>query len=112
MYRLGPANTSNNTEYNIISLPNTTVATSLTTRREIGLEYLLYGGGSYGTQPISEWTDPIPCSHIASASFQDSNVVYTYYQVNDTNIAELQYNLDSGIWEVDLGSLSIAVAEG
>ena len=81
----------------------------MTTTRKIGLENL--GGLLLETsvQPLSVWTDSVPYGHIASASFQDSNVVYTYYQVNDTAIAELQYNLDSGIWEVDLGSLSIAV---
>ena len=109
-YCSASVNASDNTEYNLISLPNSTnIATYVTTTRNIGLENV--GGPLVETplQPLSVWTDSIPYRHIASASFQDSNVVYTYYQVNDTTIAELQYNLDSGIWKVDFGSLSIVV---
>ena len=57
-------------------------------------------------EPLSEWTDSIPYGHISS-SYDDSNVVYTYFQVNETTIAELQYDLNTGFWEQESSSLHL-----
>ncbi|MCJ1479170.1 hypothetical protein MMC13_007854 [Lambiella insularis] len=40
----------------------------------------------------------VPYSHISASSFAGNSTAYIYYQVNDTFLAELSYDVDSGFW--------------
>ena len=66
--------------------------------RHVGLFKILAIRGSLYPEFISEWPKAIPYSQFSSSVDENSTFVYMYYQVNETTIAEITFNLNSGIW--------------
>ena len=93
------------TDLHIVTLPNaTSVRTYLDASGKItvaNIDIFDYDLGRQDEVILSTWTDTTPYGHISTSSFTDSNIVYVYYQVNDTATVELRYDLGAGIWDLD-----------
>ena len=62
-------------------------------------------------QSVSEWSELIPYPHFSSIIHEDSTIIYTYYQVNESSIAEITFDLDSGFWGSDPTYIQIDLLE-
>ena len=54
--------------------------------------------GSLFSTLSANWSDQIPFGHISSCSDGNSSIVYTYYQENETTMAEVAFDSDDGSW--------------
>ena len=94
-------NASRQTDLHIVPLPSsTTVRTYLSASGKITVASIDTFENNDGNT-LFTWTGTVLLRHISASSFSASNVVYAYYQVNDTAIEELRYGLDAGIWDLD-----------
>ena len=89
----GPLETpSHYTDINIVPLPGLQVAvTYLTTSGTIAIQSLF-------TAMSAKWSQPIPYGHLSSSVGSKSSQVYTYYQINETALVEVSYDVQTRSW--------------
>ena len=72
-------------------------ATYLSNVNHIGLLKILLGDEPEA-ELLSEWPEVIPFPQFSSSIDGNSTIIYTYFQVNETTVAEITFDMDSGLW--------------
>ena len=71
----------------------------LDTQRKVSLTHLDFEGRVQG-MPVSTWSQSTQYDHISACGEANSSIIYTYYQVNETALGEVQFNPGTGFWTV------------
>ena len=64
---------------------------------------------SLETPLASDWSETIPYEHISSCTDNDTAILYTYYQVNETTMAEVAFDPETGSWSPTHFSISASM---
>ena len=82
----------NNTDLNLVFLSTSEfVVTYLDKMRNVNLV-------SLQSTLAANWSERIPYGHISSCADNNSTILYTYYQVNESAMAEVAFDRDTGAW--------------